>query len=106
MPYIEQRGAKACIQDPITKVWFPGIDESVESLISSCLPCQTCTRETTCEPLMMTRLLKGPWLKVSADICGPFPTGKYVLVVLDAYSHHPEIEVIRTTNTATITLAL
>ena len=54
----------------------------------------------------MTPLPKGLWLKVSADICGPFPTGEYVLVVLDAYSRYPEIEIVKTTNTATITLAL
>ena len=89
-----------------SKVWFSGIDKSVESLVSSCLPCQLCTRETTREPLMMTPLPKGLWLQVSADICGPFPTGEYVLVVLDAYSRYPEIEIVRTTNTATITLAL
>ena len=93
-------------QLPRSKVWFPGIDKSVESLISSCLPCQSCTKEKIREPLMMTPLPKGLWLKISADICGLFPTGEYVLVVLDAYSRYPEIEIVKTTNTATITLAL
>ena len=35
---------------------------------------------------MMAPLPKGPWLTISADldICLPFPTGEYALVVLDA----------------------
>ncbi len=45
-------------------------------------------------------------MEVSADLCGPFPTGEYILVVLDAYSRHPEIEIVKTINTATITFAL
>ena len=70
----------------ISKVWYPGIDRIVGTLISSCLPCQACTRETIRELLMMTPLPKGPWLTVSADqdICLRFPTSEYVLVVLDA----------------------
>ena len=51
---------------------------------------------------MMLPLPKGPWLSVSADTCGPFPIGEYVLVVLDAYSRYPEIDIVRTTNTETI----
>ena len=89
-----------------SKVWFPGIDKSIEDMISNCLPCQACTRKTVREPLQMSSLPKGPWVEVSADICGPFPTGEYVLVVLDAYSRYPEIEIVKKINTATITFAL
>ena len=39
----------------------------------------------------------GPWLEASADLCGPFPTGEMVLVVLDAYSKYPEVEIISST---------
>jgi transposase InsO family protein len=87
-------------------VWFPGIDKSVESMISNCLPCQACVRKTVREPLQMSPLSKGPWVDVSADICGPFPAGEYVLVALDAYSRYPEVEIVSTINTAAITLAL
>ena len=38
-----------------------------------------------------------PWLEVSADVCGPFSTGEMVLVVLDAYSKYPEVEIISST---------
>ena len=35
----------------------------------------------------------GPWLEASADFCRPFPTGEMVLVVLDAYSKYPKVEI-------------
>ena len=68
-------------------MWFPGIDKSVERKIASCIPYQASTNSSQCEPLKMF-----PWLQVSADFCGPLPTGEMVLVVLDAYSKYPEVE--------------
>jgi len=35
--------------------------------------------------------------EVSADFCGPFPTGEMVLLVLDAYSKYLEKEIISST---------
>ena len=31
------------------------------------------------------------------DFCGPFPSGHYVLVVIDVYSRYPEIEILKST---------
>ena len=53
----------------------------------------------------MSPLPKGPWVQVSADLCGPFPTGELVLVVLDAYSRYPEIEIVKSTSAESIILA-
>ena len=35
---------------------------------------------------------------VHVDFCGPFPTGEYILVVIDAYSRFPEIEIVKSTS--------
>ena len=35
------------------------------------------------EPLQMSELQRGPWLKLSMDFCGPIPTGAYLLVLVD-----------------------
>ena len=35
--------------------------------------------------------------KVKIDLCGPFPSGHYVLVVIDVYSRYPEIEILKST---------
>ena len=32
------------------------------------------------------------------DFCGPFPTGEYLLVVIDAYSRFPEVDIISSTS--------
>ena len=40
------------------------------------------------EPLKMIELSKGPWQKVNVDFVGPFPSGEYVLVVIDNYSRY------------------
>ncbi|KAL8593283.1 hypothetical protein ACOMHN_009936 [Nucella lapillus] len=36
--------------------------------------------------------------EVSIDFCGPFPSGDYLLVVVDAYSRFPEIEILSSTS--------
>ena len=80
-----------------SKVWFPGIDKSVERRIASCIPCQASINTSQREPLKMSPTPNGPWLEASADFCGSFPTGEIVLVVLDAYSKHPEVEIVSST---------
>ena len=79
------------------KVWFPGIDKSVERRIANCIPCQASINTAKREPLRMSPTPKGPWVQASADFCGPFPTGETVLVVIDAYSKYPEVEIIKST---------
>jgi hypothetical protein len=88
-----------------SKVWFRGIDRCVETVVADCVPCQACTRKTVCDPLEVSPLPKGLWVQVSVDLCGPFPTGELVLVVLDAYSRYPEIEFMKSISAETIILA-
>lgn len=83
------------------KVWFPGIDSWVKREIEKCLPCQANSPEKHPEPLQMTTLPPAPWHTLHVDFCGPFPTGEYLLVVIDAYSRFPEVEIVRSTSAAT-----
>ena len=62
------------------KVWFPKIDQEVESLLAGCVACQACGPETRPDPLQMSPLPPEPWHTVHIDFCGPFPTGEYLLV--------------------------
>ena len=78
-----------------SKVWFPGTDRHVENLFADCLPCLACLSNATRDPLKMSPPPKGPWVQVSANMCGPFPTGELVLVVLDAYSRYLEVEIMK-----------
>ena len=81
-----------------SKVWFPNIDKMVEETIQNCLPCQAATsgNHPPPEPLKMTQLPSAPWKEVAMDFLGPFPTGEYLLVVIDAFSRFPEVEVLTT----------
>ena len=84
------------------KVWYPGLDSDVEQAIANCIPCQAVGPAPKPEPLKMTELPDKAWLKISTDFCGPFPSGEYLLVVIDEYSRYPEVEIVRSTAAATV----
>ncbi len=44
----------------------------------------------------MTHLPSAPWKEVATDFLGLFPTGEYLLVVIDEFSRFPEVEVLTT----------
>ena len=69
-----------------TKVWWPGIDHQIETLIASCIQCQAANNSKTFEPLKMTTMPSKPWQVVHGDFCGPFPSGDYLLVLMDEHS--------------------
>ena len=80
------------------KLWFPRIDKNVEELIRSCIPCQANCTAAQPVPLKMNELPPKPWHTVHVDFCGPFSTGEYLLVVIDAYSRFPEVEIVKSTS--------
>lgn len=85
------------------KVWFPNIDREVAVLLSGCLACQANGPNTKPDPLMMSPLPPEPWHTVHINFCGPFPSGEYLLVVIDAYSRFPEVDIVHSTKaTSTI----
>ena len=79
------------------KVWFPGIDALAKQILDNCNSCQANGPSNPPEPLRMTNLPPQPWHTVNIDFCGPFPSGEYLLVVIDAYSRFPEVEVVHST---------
>ena len=81
------------------KVWFPGIDKKVEQAVKSCIQCLACVPSPAQrEPLSMTTLPSGPWMEVAVDLAGPFPSGEYLLVVIDEYNRFPEVDAISSTS--------
>ena len=79
------------------KIWFPRIDQEVETLLKGCLACEANGPNTKPDPLQMSPLPPTPWHTVHIDFCGPFPTGEYLLVVIDAYSRFPEVDIVHFT---------
>ena len=45
---------------------------------------------------------KSPWLSVAVDLCGPFPTGETLLILVDYYSQFPFVQILKSTTSATI----
>ena len=84
------------------KVWFPGIDQDVKRAIDGCVACQANGPDNRPDPLQMLPLPPAPWHTVHMDLCGPFPTGEYLFVVIDAYSRFPEVEIVRSTSANSI----
>jgi hypothetical protein len=80
------------------KVWFPGIDKMVEDAVRSCIPCQASyPGPNKREPICPTKLPSKPWEEVAVDFAGPFPSGQYLLVVMDEHSRFPEVEIVYST---------
>lgn len=79
-------------------VWFPGINNLVETICKGCIPRLASTPQTTYESLNMTPLPEKPWTRVSADFCGQFPSGEYLLVIMDNYSRFPVVEILTSTS--------
>ena len=84
------------------KVWFPGIDQFTKRMIQTCLACQTNSQDSCPAPLQMSQLPPTAWHTLHIDLCGPFPTGEYLLIVIDAYSRFPEVDIVRSTSAGTI----
>ena len=81
-----------------TKLWFPGMDERVNNLVSTCLPCLASTEVKHRDPLVPTIPPSEPWSKLDADHWGPTPDGKHILVVIDELTRFPEVAVVSSTS--------
>ncbi|XP_058449428.1 uncharacterized protein K02A2.6-like [Malaya genurostris] len=75
-------------------LWWPGVDSEVEKFCKSCLECQAVGRNPVPEPLHIRNLPSKPWSYLCADILGPLPCGKSILVVIDYYSRYQVVEVV------------
>ena len=72
-------------------------------MLSSCLACQENGPHTKPDPLAMPVLPPEPWYTVHIDFSGPFHSGECLLVVIDAYSCFPEVNIVHFTKaTSTI----
>lgn len=89
-----------------SSVWWPGVDVDAERLVRSCHACQVVSAGNPPEPMCTSELPLGPWQDVNLDMCGPFPGGESLLVVIDKYSKWVEVETLSSTTTRDITIRL
>ena len=82
------------------KVWFPCMDNLVESKIKSCLACQVANPVTKREPLQMTVLPDNPFDEVSIDFA--YVEGENLLLLIDDYSRFPLVEPVTSTSASAV----
>lgn len=79
-----------------SKVWFPKMNDKVETAVRQCFACQcTYNGHPHLEPMQMSNMPVGPWRKLSVDFLGPLPSGEELMVLVDEYSRYPVVEIVR-----------
>jgi hypothetical protein len=53
----------------MSKVWWPGIDKSIERYCKSCYVCQLVSQPSTPEPMTRTEFPSKPWQHICLDLC-------------------------------------
>ena len=84
-----------------TKVWWPGIDKDAKNYVQRCHACQCLGQTDPPAPLKQNPMPNKPWEHLHMDFLGPYPSGETLLVVIDAYSKFPEVEIMKTTKAVT-----
>jgi hypothetical protein len=79
-PGISKMKALAC-----SVVWWPGIDQDIESRVNGCRNCQESAAAKAPGPLCPWEFPARPWSRLHLDYAGPF-LGKFFLIIVDAYS--------------------
>ena len=91
-------GIQAMKQYLRSRLWFPAMDDVVNELCKSCLPCQASIEVKHRDPLIPSTAPTEPWEKLATDHWGPTADGKYILVVIDKLSRYPEVAIVNSTS--------
>ena len=83
-------------------VWWHGLDSDIEEMAKICESFQATKNLPAKAPLYPWAWPTSPWERVHIDFAGPL-LGKMFLIVVDAHSKWPEIAIMTTTTTKTIT---
>ncbi|XP_056138833.1 uncharacterized protein K02A2.6-like [Lampris incognitus] len=86
-------------------VWWPGMDSQIELQAKSCHSCQRSQREPSLAPLHPWMWPSSPWERIHVDFAGPFE-GHMYLVVVDAHSKWPEVQIMDSTTASKTIMVL
>ena len=86
-------------------VWWPGVDSDIEDVVRRCQPCQESRPAPDRAPLSMWPWPDRAWSRIHIDFAEPV-RGRYVLVVVDAFSKWVEAEVCTSISSRTTILQL
>ena len=82
-------------------VWWPGLDENIESFVKNCSKCQVHCPSPPAAPSLPWRWPACPWFRLHLDFAGPFMDNMF-LIVIDAYSKWLEVKVMKSTTSTAI----
>ena len=80
-------------------VWWPGIDADIETCVRACDPCQVQRGSVPENMPQPWQYPDKPWSRLHLDYAGPVE-GKYLLIVVDAFSKWPEVHITSSTSSA------
>lgn len=82
-----------------SKLWWPKMDENVESFVKKCRGCQLVSAPPAPVPMQRKELPSEPWQHLAIDFMGPLPSGHNLFVIVDYFSRYIEIEIMTKTDT-------
>ena len=85
------------------KLWWPGLDEEIESTVRGCLPCQQNSRAPPAAPFCNWAWPVAPWSRLQLDYVSPF-MGGFFLVVVDARTKWMDIHYTGGNTTTAVTV--
>ena len=77
-----------------SKLRWPKMDTAVEEYIK-CHACQATGGPSRQEPVKPTELPCERWSSLAINICGPFPSGEYLVTLIDYHSRWPEAKIMK-----------
>ncbi|CAB4024757.1 Transposon Tf2-6 poly [Paramuricea clavata] len=98
----DHAGITRCKQRIRSKLWSPKMDKNIEDHIKTCHPCQVIEKPERPEPVCPTKRPDACCTHFVIDVCGPFPTGEFVVVLTDYYSRWPEVKILKTVTSENI----
>ncbi|XP_055585193.1 uncharacterized protein K02A2.6-like [Uranotaenia lowii] len=72
-------------------VWWPKMDQHVETFVKACRGCVLVSAPNPPEPMTRKELPSRPWEHIAIDFLGPLPEGENLLVCIDYYSRYLEV---------------
>ncbi|XP_055622409.1 uncharacterized protein K02A2.6-like [Toxorhynchites rutilus septentrionalis] len=72
-------------------VWWPKMDQHVESFVKECRGCTLVTTPNPPEPMIRKQLPTRAWEQIAVDFLGPLPEGENLLVCVDYFSRYLEV---------------
>jgi len=97
-------GTEKCIERAAQSVFWPGISSDIRDMVAQCSLCQRFANHQPREPLAPQSVPSLPWEKLGMDIF-EFKS-KSFLIVVDFYSHFPEMRVLKQKRSEDVIAAL